>query len=64
MSKYDLADVAQWNRRAQTAICVIEFGRKAVPEKDNFLMQLARESGGKYGYVDTTTLARPRAAER
>jgi hypothetical protein len=56
MSASELAEVTRLNRRAQAAICVIEFGRKPTPTADNFLMQLARESGGKYGYVDTTKL--------
>jgi hypothetical protein len=64
MSASELAEIGRLNRRVLAAICVIEFGRQPAPGKDNFLMQLARESGGKYGYVDTTTLARPRAAER
>jgi hypothetical protein len=58
MSASELAEVTRLNRRAQAAICVIEFGRKPTPTADNFLMQLARESGGKYGYVDTTKLSR------
>jgi hypothetical protein len=57
MSASELAEVARLNRRAQAAICVIEFGRKPAPMADNFLMQLARESGGKYGYVDTKKLS-------
>jgi len=57
MSARELAEVTRLNRRAQAAICVIEFGRKPAPTPDNFLMQLARESGGKYGYVDTTKLS-------
>ncbi len=59
MSTSELAEITRLNRRAQAAICVIEFGRKPTPTKDNFLMQLARESGGQYGYLDTTTLSRP-----
>jgi hypothetical protein len=57
MSASELAEVTRLNRRAQASICVIEFGRKPTPTPDNFLMQLARESGGKYGYVDTTKLS-------
>jgi uncharacterized protein with von Willebrand factor type A (vWA) domain len=58
MSSSEMTEIKRLNRRAQAAICVIEFGRKVQPSPDNFLMQLARESGGKYGYVDTTTLTR------
>jgi hypothetical protein len=56
MSESEMAEVTRLNQRAQAAICVIEFGRKPAPTPDNFLMQLARESGGKYGFVDTTKL--------
>jgi hypothetical protein len=56
MSASELAEIQRLNRRAQAAICVIEFGRKSAPTPNNFLMQLASESGGQYGYIDTTTL--------
>jgi hypothetical protein len=56
MSASELAEIARVNRRAQAAICVIEFGRRPAPAPKNFLMQLASESGGQYGYVDTTKL--------
>jgi hypothetical protein len=59
MSKDELAEIAKLNRRAQAAICVIEFGRQPAATPDNFLMQLARESGGQYGYVNTETLMQP-----
>ena len=59
MTSSEMAEITRLNRRAQAAICVIEFGRKPTPMPDNFLMQLARESGGQYGYLDTTTLAHP-----
>jgi hypothetical protein len=58
MSASELAEITRLNRRAQAAICVIEFGRKPAPTANNFLMQLATESGGQYGYVDTATLKR------
>lgn len=58
MSTSELAEITKANRRSQTAICVIEFGRKAAPTPKNFLMQLASESGGQYGYVDTTKLGK------
>jgi uncharacterized protein with von Willebrand factor type A (vWA) domain len=60
MSASELAEIKKLNERAQAAICVIEFGRGPMPPMYNFLMQLARESGGKYGYVDTTKLERPK----
>jgi len=39
--------------RGNTSICTIEFGAYT-PPRNNFLTQLARESGGNYVYVDTT----------
>lgn len=54
MSVQELAEIARKNRRA--AICVIEFGDEPKPMEGNFLMRLASESGGQYGYVDTETL--------
>jgi hypothetical protein len=56
MSASELAEIVRINRRSQAAICVIEFGRKATPTPQNFLMQIASESAGKYGYIDTTKL--------
>ena len=56
MPASELADIARANRRARAAICVIEFGRRQAPSPENFLSELARESGGKYGYVNTTRL--------
>ena len=58
MSSSELADIARSNRRARAAICVIEFGRRQTPSPGNFLSELAHESGGQYGYVNTTTLQR------
>ncbi len=56
MPPSELADIARANRRAQAAICVIEFGRRQAPSPGNFLSDLARESGGQYGYVNTSQL--------
>ena len=61
MSDSELKEIARVNRRGQSAICVIEFGRQPTPPARNFLMQLATDSGGQYGYVDTTKL--PKATE-
>jgi von Willebrand factor type A domain len=58
MSQSELADIARTNRRAHAAICVIEFGRRLSPSPGNFLSELARQSGGQYGYVNTTELRR------
>lgn len=54
----ELAEIRRTNGRAGAAICVIEFGRRAAPSRNNFLMELARQNGGQYGYVDTTTLSK------
>jgi hypothetical protein len=56
MAPSELADIARTNRRVGAAICVIEFGRRQNPSPGNFLRQLADESGGQYGYVNTSTL--------
>ncbi|MEX2306064.1 MAG: hypothetical protein WD738_00630 [Pirellulales bacterium] len=56
MAPSELADIARANRRAQAAICVIEFGRRQSPTPGNFLSELARESGGQYGYVNANQL--------
>jgi hypothetical protein len=56
MTPSELAEIDQANRRARTAICVIEFGRRQSPSPGNFLMKLASQSGGQYGYVNTMRL--------
>jgi hypothetical protein len=56
MSPTELAELARANRKAQATICVIEFGKKPEPTPNNFLARLAHETGGQYGYVDTTKL--------
>jgi hypothetical protein len=56
MSASEMAEIARANRRVQAAICVIEFGKRPAPIPNNFLSRLAHESGGQYGYVDTTKL--------
>jgi hypothetical protein len=55
MSPGELAEVARDNSRARAAICTIEFGRRQSPSPGNFLAELARQSGGQYGYVNTST---------
>ena len=57
MSPGELAEIARDNRRAQAAICVIEFGRRQSPSPGNFLTELAKQSGGQYGYVNTAMLS-------
>jgi hypothetical protein len=56
MTPSELGEVGRANGRAGAAICVIEFGRRQSPLPNNFLAELARQSGGQYGYVNTTTL--------
>jgi von Willebrand factor type A domain len=58
MSHSELAEIARDNERVQAAICVIEFGRRQSPSPGNFLSELARQSGGQYGYVNTGTLGK------
>jgi hypothetical protein len=58
MSPSELAEIERANNRIGATICVIEFGRPAAPSRENFLMRLARMSGGQYGYVSTMTLSR------
>jgi hypothetical protein len=56
MSASEMKEVERIQSRLGTAICVIEFGRTAEPPKRNFLTDLARLSGGQYGYVNTAKL--------
>jgi hypothetical protein len=58
MTPSELAEIDEANRRAGAAICVIEFGRRQSPSPGNFLMSLAQQSGGQYGYVNTMSLAK------
>jgi hypothetical protein len=57
MTAGELAEIARDNSRARATICTIEFGRRQSPSPGNFLAELARQSGGQYGYVNTTTLS-------
>jgi hypothetical protein len=56
MSDSEMAKLARINEDVGAAICVIEFGRGPDEPERNFLTELARLSGGKYGYVDVTKL--------
>jgi Mg-chelatase subunit ChlD len=53
MSASELAEIARLNRRARATICTIHFGR-GPRQRENFLVDLANQSGGQYVYVDTT----------
>jgi len=56
MPQSELAQIARLNRRANATICTIEFGHGPQRRSDNFLVELARITGGQYGYVDTARL--------
>lgn len=58
MTGGELARIESQNARVGATICSIEFGRGPSTGKDNFLKELARRTGGQYGYVDTTRLMR------
>jgi hypothetical protein len=58
MPASEMADIAKLHERFGTAICVIEFGRDAAMPANNFLKELARQTGGQYGYVNAAKLAR------
>ena len=58
MSASELEEIATLNRRAGVTICTIEFGRGPAKAGKSFLTELARLSGGQYGYVDTLNLPR------
>lgn len=56
LSQYQLSRIKRLNSGA--SICAIEFGAGPEPSGDNFLKQLARDNGGRHGYVDITRLRR------
>lgn len=58
MSVNDLAQIRRQNARVGATICTIEFGSGPPRRRDNYLKQLARSTGGQYGYVDATRLER------
>ncbi|HEY4235466.1 MAG TPA: hypothetical protein VGM76_18690 [Lacipirellulaceae bacterium] len=58
MPESELAEVKQLNKRANATICTIQFGEGTQQKSDNFLVQLARQTGGQYGYVDTSKLTK------
>jgi hypothetical protein len=58
MPARELQEIADLNERAGVVIATIEFGRGPKKQAKNFLTELARTTGGQYGYVDTTQLAR------
>jgi len=60
MAGNDLADAAGKARRHRTAIHTIEFGVMAYPARENFLVRLARDTGGHYVYINLDDLDRLR----
>jgi hypothetical protein len=58
MPQSELAQIARLNRRGSSTICTIEFGHGPQQRSNNFLIELARVTGGQYGYVDTMRLGR------
>jgi len=58
MTTGDLAEAIRRARRDTIAINTIEYGSGTASTGENFLVQLARETGGRYVYVDTQQLSR------
>lgn len=58
MAADDLADAIGRARRDTISINTIEYGNGESSADGNFLVQLARETGGNYVYVDTQRLGR------
>jgi len=56
LTSSELADVARW--AGSTVIHAIQFGAGPAHGGENFLMRIARQSGGKHVYVDITKLSR------
>ena len=56
MPASELEEIELGSQKSGSKICVIEFGRQPTPWGDNFLQVLARQTGGQYGYVNTTRL--------
>lgn len=58
MAKSDLTEAIRRARRDTIAINTIEYGSGTASVGENFLTRLARETGGRYVYVDTQQLGR------
>lgn len=56
MTTGEINRLADYNERVGATICAIEFGRGPAHGNENFLVRLARMTGGQYGYIDTTRL--------
>lgn len=59
MSHNEVRKIVELSERRGTSINVIEFGTGPNPESENFLTQIARETGGQYGYIDTNHFSKP-----
>jgi hypothetical protein len=57
MGPSEIEEIERASARSGTTICVIEFGLSPRQPAENFLKQLARQSGGQYGYVDAGSLS-------
>jgi hypothetical protein len=53
----ELREIVELNQRTGVTISTIEFGRGPAKQSKNFLTELARITGGQYGYVDVTQLS-------
>ncbi|MCG8450183.1 MAG: VWA domain-containing protein, partial [Pirellulales bacterium] len=58
MAGNDILETVRLARRYGTAIHTIEFGILPHPTRENFLVQLARYTGGRYVYVNMNELSR------
>ncbi|MCA9229245.1 MAG: VWA domain-containing protein [Planctomycetales bacterium] len=58
MSESDVSDAIRRATSAGTGINSIEFGVGAATSRENFLRKLARETGGRYAYIDTRQLGK------
>jgi hypothetical protein len=56
MPASEIKEIAELNERVGATISTIEFGSGASKQTRNFLTELARITGGQYGYVDTDRL--------
>jgi hypothetical protein len=55
MSGKDLRDIVDRAGRNGTVIHTIQFGTGGSQSSDSWIAELARETGGKYRYIDVTT---------
>jgi hypothetical protein len=56
MTEAELAEVRRLNGRVGASIHTIEFGSGPISDSNNFLVKLARQNGGRHGYVDVSRL--------